>query len=91
MNDKIYPQGIRTFDPQETAPEFIVGTLIIEPKTLMDWLKENPNLLTEYKGKKQLKLTILKAREGRGVYTKVDTYKPEKKESPFGDPEKLPF
>ncbi len=83
MADKaIYPEGVAAFNPHEKAPEFVLGTLVITPNDLVSWLKANPDYLTEYKGKKQLKLQIKKGT--KGIYTTVDTYKPKNTDSlPF--------
>jgi hypothetical protein len=40
-------------------------------------LKSNSNLLTDYKGEKQLRLQILSGKDG--PYVCVDTYKPKEK------------
>lgn len=74
---KIYPKGLRTFDKNANAPEFVLGTLIITPNELVAWLKENANYLTDYNGTKQLKLQILKGE--KGVYFTVDTFVPKAK------------
>lgn len=73
----IYPDGVAVFNPHEKAPEFVVGTLVITLNDLISWAKLNEGLLTEYKGKKQLKLQIKKGT--KGLYTTVDTYKPKEK------------
>lgn len=74
--EKIYPKGIITFAKNEKAPDFVKGTVVITPNDLMEWLKENQSLLTEYNGKKQLKLQLL---EGKmGLYFVVDDWKPTK-------------
>jgi hypothetical protein len=75
-NEKIYVKGFRTFKPNETAPDFVLGDLIISIGEFEQFIKENENLLTEYQGKKQLKTTIKKSKDG-GVYFEVNTYKPE--------------
>lgn len=77
-NEKIYPKGIQTFEPHANAPDFVLGTVIITMRDLIAWIKENENLLTEYNGKKQLKLQLTKSRDGRPSFS-VDTYKPAEK------------
>ena len=77
-----FPKGIRIFSPKPTAPPFIKGQIIITPKELFDWLKANPDLLTDYKDTKQLKLTIMEKKDGTGLNVVVDTYKP-KEDVPF--------
>ena len=77
-NEKIYVKGFRTFPKHEKAPEFVLGSLIITPNEFIEWLKENKNLLTEYKDTKQLKLQMLKGE--KGISFVVDTYKAEPKQ-----------
>ena len=76
--EKVYPKGLRTFDKNANAPEFVLGTLVITPNELVEWLKENNNYLTDYNGTKQLKLQMLKG--DKGIYFVVDTFVPKKKE-----------
>jgi hypothetical protein len=80
--DQIYPEGVRAFSKHPKQPDFVIGSIIITPNDLISWLKKNENLLTEYDGKKQLKLQLLDGK--KGLYLSVDTYKKE-------NPESLPF
>lgn len=87
MAETIYPKGIRTFEARESAPEFVLGTMIINPNEFFAWVKENPDFISEYKSKdgvisKQLKLNILKSQKG-GINFTVDTYKKAEDISPF--------
>lgn len=75
MSETIYPEGVMVFSPRDKSPDFVVGSLVITPNDLIAWLKSKPELLTEYKGKKQIKLQILKGK--KGLYASVDTYKPK--------------
>ena len=72
---RIFPVGIRTFERNAKAPEFILGTAVITIDELYDWCKEHPELITQYNGKDQLKLTILKDKEKDRINFQVDTYK----------------
>lgn len=75
MTEKyIYPEGVRSFPPNEKAPSFIKGTLVITIDEFNDWLKKNKELLSEYKGKSQIRLTVVDNKKG-GVSLQVDTYK----------------
>lgn len=75
MADKIYPKGIVCFAKNENAPDFVLGTMVINLKDFYEWCKgEGKDHITEYKGNKQLKLTVLQGRER--INTQVDTYKP---------------
>ncbi len=88
MADAIFPEGIRVFSPHAKAKDFVKGSLVITPNDLFKWLKANENLLTEYEGKKQLKLQILEGK--KGLYVAVDTYRKEEK-SLVKDDNDLPF
>lgn len=72
-----FPQGIRVFKPKENAPSFVKGQIIIHPNDFFTWLKANPEVLTDYKGEKQLKLSLLERKDGNGLNVQVDTYKPK--------------
>ena len=70
-NTKIYPKGISFFPPKENAPSWVKGSLIITPRQLVEWLKENESVLVENeKYGKQLRLQVT----DKGV--QVDTWKP---------------
>lgn len=97
---KIYPKGLRTFKPHENAPDFVKGSLIITLNDLIEFCKDNPDLLTEYNGKKQLKCKMLDGKYGISI--EVDTWKagekkveskPESKQEDFNDIDdsSLPF
>jgi len=89
--EKIYPKGVMCFDKHEKAPDFVVGTVVITPNDLIDWLKDNKGLLTDYNGKKQLKLQLKKG--DKGLYAEVDTWVPSGKQSisPDVNSDPLPF
>jgi hypothetical protein len=78
MADQIFPKGVRLFNKHEKAPEFVIGSLVITLNELVQFCKDNPSLLTEYNGQKQLKLQIVKTKSGNLSAT-VDTYKKEEK------------
>jgi hypothetical protein len=85
-----YPKGIMVFSPHSSAPSFVKGSIVISLNELVQFCKENPDLLTEYEGKKQLKLQL---KEGnKGLYCEVDTYKKgETKGSKKEESSDLPF
>lgn len=72
-NEKIKPDGIIIFPKNPKAPEFVLGTAVIDIDKFNDWIDNHNGYLSEYKGKSQLKLQILKSREGN-IYFQVDTY-----------------
>lgn len=75
MADQILPKGVRLFNKHQNAPDFVIGSLVITPNDLVTWLKEQPELMTEYNGAKQIRLQILKSKDGN-LYAAVDTFKP---------------
>ena len=79
MADQILPEGIRFFPKHERAPDFVLGTMVVTLDDLAKFFNDRKDLLTEYNGKKQLKLQLLKSREGK-LYSAVDTFKPQARE-----------
>jgi hypothetical protein len=77
-----FPKGIRAFKPRETAPDFVVTELVVNLKELGVFWRENDDLLTDYKGEDQLKLTVLKSKDGTKHNIQVNTFKP-KTDVPF--------
>lgn len=68
---KVFPKGISFFEPRAGAPTWVKGSVIISMRDLVDWVKANPDVLTEHeKYGKQLKLTVTE----KGMH--VDTWKP---------------
>lgn len=89
MAEKIYVEGFRGFKPNEKAPDFVLGTLIVTPKEFIDFLNNKCSKhFTEYNGKQQIKFQVLRSKDG-GLTFVVDTYKQEQKQEPeFND---IPF
>jgi hypothetical protein len=94
MADQILPEGIRFFPKNDKAPDFVIGTLVVTLDDLAAFFANRPELLTEYKDKKQLKLQLLKSKDGK-LYAAVDTFKPTPKvinnSLPGEDEQPLPF
>ncbi len=91
--EKVYPQGIRTFDRNDKAPDFVLGTIVITPNDLVKWLKgEGAQYMTEYQGNKQIRLQATKTKDGR-LSLSVDTYKPNSNNASKKpqDDDSLPF
>jgi hypothetical protein len=75
-NTKQFPKGISFFPPKENAPSWVKGSLIITPRQLVEWLKENESVLTDSeKYGKQLRLQVT----DKGV--QVDTWKPTERKT----------
>lgn len=99
MADELLPEGLRFFNKKDTQPDFVIGALVVTMNELFNFCKQNPDLITDYQGKKQLKLQILKSNKGN-LYAKVDTWKPDAaaipsapigKATEVADIEDLPF
>lgn len=99
MADELLPEGLRFFNKKDTQPDFVVGALVVTMNDLFNFCKQNPDLITDYKGQKQLRLQILRSSKGN-LYAKVDTWKPDAAALPLaaiGEPtaieniESLPF
>ena len=90
MAEKVYVEGFRGFKPNEKAPDFVLGTLIVTPKEFIDFLNNKcSKYFTEYNGKQQIKFQVLRAKDG-GLTFVVDTYvKPEQKQEDESD--NIPF
>lgn len=80
MADIIFPKGVRFFDPHPNAPKSIKGSVVIALNELVQFCKDNPDLLSDYKGVKQIKLQLVEKKQG-GLFLSVDTYKKENKEA----------
>jgi len=78
MADQKLPEGIRLFQKNDNAPDFVIASMVITLDDLTKYFKENQDLLTEFNSKKQLRLQILKSKEGK-PYAAVDTFKPTPK------------
>ena len=88
-------KGLVTFSPNDKAPEFVLGTLLVNVDEFIDFLKnESQKYQTEYQGKKQLKLQVTSMKSKRGIMVAVDTWKPKSEEASNGnskDDNNLPF
>lgn len=73
-------KGVITFNPNEKAPDFVLGTITISINQLKDWMEgEGKDYVTYYKNEPQIKLQVTKPKEGRGIMVAVDTWKPVSK------------
>jgi hypothetical protein len=73
--EKVLPEGIRFFDPNANAPEFVLGTVVISLNEFFNFCKTHKELTTLYKDQAQIKLQILRSQAGK-MYSVVDTFKP---------------
>jgi hypothetical protein len=72
--NKLLP-GIRLFKKNDKQPDFVLATGVITLNELVTFAKENPELLSEYNGQKQVKFQLLKSKDGN-PYMAVDNWKP---------------
>lgn len=78
MVEAVFAEGISVFQPREGAPEFVIGDLVVDVNTLVNWVKNNKQHLGT---DKKLRMVIKKSREGK-VYADVNTFKPQKQAAP---------
>ena len=70
--DPIFPAGIGYSPPREEAPEFIKGTIGINPKMLLEWCKTQREHINE---KGWMNLDLKKSQKGT-LYLQLNTWKP---------------
>ena len=85
MAEEVLPEGLRFFNKKDNQPDFVIGALVVTMNDLYEFCKAHPELVTEYNGKKQLKLQVLKSSKGN-LYAKVDTWKPDAAPVPANQP-----
>jgi len=74
-NEKVFAKGIRTFPKHVSAPDFVLGDVVISMNELNEWANgEGSQYLSDYKGDKQIKLQVTSGRDGSFVLS-VNTYK----------------
>lgn len=78
MEEKTLAKGIIFFEKHQKAPDFVLGNIVLTIEDIRIMFNENQSAVTEYKGKHQLKLQLLKSKEGK-PYAIVDTYKQAEK------------
>ena len=81
QNSRPLPEGVRFFDKHQNAPDFVLASLILTLDDLYAFAKNNPQFLVDYQGKKQLKLQVLRSKEGK-IYSVVDTYATPAQQAP---------
>jgi hypothetical protein len=95
MDNTPLPEGISFFGPRDNAPDFVLGTISINPAKFVDYLT---NQSPDEKG--YVKFQVLIAKGTGKPYVKLDTYKPpirfdkDPVENPKGDEvriEDVPF
>lgn len=89
-DEKKYVSGFRFFERKDNQPDFVLGEMLLTPLDLLAWANDNKDKCSEYNSKVQIKMQVLKSKDGK-VYCKLNDYKP-KGESKSQEPaEDLPF
>ncbi len=71
MNDEIiFAEGLFYNQPRENAPDWVLGSISVEPKKFTDWLRANYD-----KNEKYVKIDIKMGKNGK-PYTALNTWKP---------------
>lgn len=89
MADQILLKGIRLFKKKDTQPDFVLATGVITPDDLNAFCIDNAALMTEYNGQKQLRIQLLRSKDGN-PYISVDTWKPSVQTPQHGFDDKAP-
>ena len=76
--ERIFLSGLRAFNPHPKAPEFIIAQLYLNVDELAKFLNENTDLIKESEYGQQLKLTMIRGKEGKNFFFEVDTYEKAK-------------
>lgn len=79
--ERKFPQGIRAFKPSDKAPDFILADLVIAPDLFNQFINDNPDNISHWNGEKQIKLQILKGKDGKSFSIQVNNYKPGPKKN----------
>lgn len=74
--ERIYIGGFKTFAPSAKAPDFVLGSIIVDLDSFGEFVKAQKEHITLYEGKRQLKMQLLKDKSGRPSLT-LDTWKPD--------------
>jgi hypothetical protein len=73
QQEQVFAPGIRMFDKHPNAPDFVLASQVITLQEFFDFVNQNPQVLTDYNGQKQLKLQIKRSQSG-AIYAAIDTY-----------------
>lgn len=67
--------GIRLFPKKDNQPDFVIASGVVTLSEIQKFFEDNKELCTEYNGAKQLKIQVLKSKDGK-PYISLDTFKP---------------
>lgn len=79
--ETIFVDGMSVFLPQANAPEYVMGRLSIDAKTLVAFMQEHTEYLREYMDKnagvrRKVFYIDLKTGQSGRPYASLDTWKP---------------
>ena len=72
--EPIFPDGLNFFRPHPKSPDFVKGTLSIQPERFIAWL-------TEHGDDKYVKLDLKLSKNREKLYFQLNTWKPKEKTS----------
>lgn len=76
-----FPDGLRFFPRRDTAPEWIQGSISVDPAKFVAWMKENKEKMSEsLNGGKYFRFDVKLSKEGK-LYVAVNDYKPAVRET----------
>jgi len=92
-DDTVFVDGLKFFEKHHEAPDFVMGSISLEPKKLIEWMRANHKAMN---AGGYIRVSVLMSRSGK-PYCKLDTYEPKPKPAPqpkaddFGDGDDIPF
>lgn len=73
----IFADGINVYSPNDKAPDFVKGSIVVDIKKFSDWVASNANYITkDNNGNDVLRLQLKESKQGK-FYASVDTYQPD--------------
>ena len=77
MSNVIFADGFAVYSPNEKAPDFVKGSIVINIKQFSKWIADNANYITtDNNGNDVLRMQIKTSQQGK-LYASVDTYQPD--------------
>ena len=78
MSTVTFPEGIKTFKPNEKAPSFVKANLVINKTELLAWLSSQGETV---------RLDVLESKTGDKYYLSVNDFTPAQKDSMHSEAE----
>ena len=77
-DNNAFADGIRFFRPNDKAPDFVKGNVVIDARAFAAWMKENMN------EEGTVRLDLLVSKKG-AFYFKLNTFQPKQKAASVPD------